>query len=249
MKRKRSPNDSSDDPDHPEQLEFPGSAAMYAGVAAAPTLSTTDPRGKRRRTSTLERGFAHLSLTPNLRTAATPIIAPVIELPSSDSSASLPLDVDMNPVGPEISELPSSDYPVPLLASSVAEAESNSPSTEPQEIKMKGTSWYEPEKDRIVITDLDEFEEDEDEYKQEIETHPDSDEWADSNASLTVSSALLAHIKKALILFHKPLPLPNVVTDVEYNANSAPTPTPVNSPPVTILPKLLDEDDSMDVEL
>lgn len=54
---------------------------------------------------------------------------------------------------------------------------------------MKGTSWYEPEKDRIVITDLDDF-----------------DDEPDPDPNLTISSALLDHIKAGPIRLPRPAP-------------------------------------------
>jgi len=83
-----------------------------------------------------------------------------------------------------------------------------------QEVRMKGPepAWYEREKDRIVITDLDEVvaeleaEEEaakkktvlnEDEYKSEAEPHPDFAEFADSNADFSISNALLDHLFRA----------------------------------------------------
>lgn len=73
------------------------------------------------------------------------------------------------------------------------------------EVRMKGAepAWYEREKDRIVITDLDEAAAEgeeqkdlEDEYKSEAEPHPNASDWADSNADFSISSVLLDHIKR-----------------------------------------------------
>jgi len=119
------------------------------------------------------------------------------------------------------------------------------------EVTMRGTlpAWYEREKDRIVITDLEEViaeeeraeeeaiaaerarieREKEEEYASSAEPHPDSAEYAETNADLSVSEVLLNHIRKranfpyrappvlppseeerirgALVLF-RPLPLP-----------------------------------------
>ncbi|KAL5523441.1 hypothetical protein ACEPAG_7614 [Sanghuangporus baumii] len=96
------------------------------------------------------------------------------------------------------------------------------------EVRMKSAepAWYERQKDRIVITDLDEAlqEVEEEEYKSEAEPHPDASDHADSNADYSISSVLLDHIKRqanfpyvprtgeeknggALVLFRPP-PLP-----------------------------------------
>jgi hypothetical protein len=76
---------------------------------------------------------------------------------------------------------------------------------------MKTQSWYEPEKDRIVIIDLD----DSDEEASSVDSTPTFDA-----AGITISSALLDHIKTqqsfpvsltndvpstALVLFRPPL--------------------------------------------
>ncbi|KAF8647063.1 hypothetical protein AX16_006898 [Volvariella volvacea WC 439] len=58
------------------------------------------------------------------------------------------------------------------------------------EVKMKTSSWYEPEPDRIVITDLDSYSDDED----EVETVNDSVN-SSSGSTLEISPALLEHIR------------------------------------------------------
>jgi len=113
---------------------------------------------KRRRCSTLEHGFAHLTLeNPQLITKVHP----------QPSNPSIPLD-QQHPM----------DTNFDLSSSSVLRPSSIEEPTTIPEIKMKNTSWYEPEKDRIVITDLD-----------------DSDEEPESDLDLTISSVLLDHIK------------------------------------------------------
>ncbi|THH02963.1 hypothetical protein EW145_g6652 [Phellinidium pouzarii] len=67
------------------------------------------------------------------------------------------------------------------------------------DVRMKGTEpvWYEREKDRIVITDLDAAaEEAENEYMSKAEPHPDAAGHADSNEDYSISAVLFDHIKR-----------------------------------------------------
>ncbi|KAF8210071.1 hypothetical protein K438DRAFT_139015 [Mycena galopus ATCC 62051] len=124
--------------------------------------------------------------------------------------AGLTLDATMAPV--------TDDNPVPVPRPSTPDV---------PEITMKTSSWYEPEPDRIVITDLRSFS-DED----------DADEASTNASGPQISPALLAHLKRplappvppppesqALILF-RPLP---------FAQNTAPKPD-------------TRDDDAMDVE-
>ncbi|EPQ57419.1 hypothetical protein GLOTRDRAFT_137750 [Gloeophyllum trabeum ATCC 11539] len=70
-------------------------------------------------------------------------------------------------------------------------------SPEVQDVKMKGSSWYEPEKDRVVITDLDEFAE---ESEEEVEP---------SDKGIEVSQSYLDRIKSRDPFFHSELGLPS----------------------------------------
>ncbi|KAH8116593.1 hypothetical protein DFH11DRAFT_1688103 [Phellopilus nigrolimitatus] len=103
------------------------------------------------------------------------------------------------------------------------------------EVRMKGAepAWYEREKDRIVITDLDEaVAEAEDEYKSEAEPHPEAAEHADSNADYSISSMLLDHIKRQANFPYKP---PQMRSEKEKGALVLFRPPPTNffAPPDT----------------
>ncbi|PPQ99752.1 hypothetical protein CVT24_009735 [Panaeolus cyanescens] len=148
---------------------------------------------------------------------------------SSSSSSSSPQNVT------DIPEEPMDMDPVPLS------------SEEPviPEVNMKTSSWYEPEPDRIVITDLDSY------------TNEDDEEGEASEQPISVNSALLNHIKnqtldktrsktvqppppspsQALVLF-KPLPLPT----------SSETPPQTNQTTQQSKPTTVDEN-AMDIEL
>jgi len=69
--------------------------------------------------------------------------------------------------------------------------------TEPNDIKMRSQSWYEPEKDRIVVTDLD---------------GSDDESDANSSASIDISTALLDRIKDHRAYTSASLPLPSAST-------------------------------------
>ncbi|KAK7057319.1 40S ribosomal protein [Favolaschia claudopus] len=126
--------------------------------------------------------------------------------------ANLTLDTPMAPAPPLALEQPIVEEP-------------ESPRFQIPDVLMKPSSWYEPEPDRIVITDLGSF----------------SEEDADDEASLApISPALIAHLSRplappipppppsqALVLF-RPLTLPR------------PAQTPIEKPK--------DDDDAMDVE-
>ncbi|KAJ3915960.1 hypothetical protein F5877DRAFT_47575 [Lentinula edodes] len=111
---------------------------------------------KRRRVTMLEKGFSNLSLHHPPPVAST----------SSANPDSVTTFFDMNHSG-----APPSSSPLLLpdtLTAMEVEYSSISPSIQPDsveeptspslavpEIRMKGSSWYEPEPDRIVVTDLD----------------------------------------------------------------------------------------------
>lgn len=188
---------------------------------------------KRQRCSVLEHGFAHLAIQrhPTPSTSAPLPDTTVIELDSTlgtRSASPMPVDGEPSPI-----TLPSS------VEEPVSPAYSGSQSTAYIDVKMRSQSWYEPEKDRIVITDLDDS----------------SDDDADSNSvseaqGIHISSTLLEHMKNqpkftsvfppkdssdgvgALVLFRPILPSQDLAT-------AEPT-------PVTLLSK--NDDDAMDVE-
>ncbi|KAJ3499806.1 hypothetical protein NLJ89_g10054 [Agrocybe chaxingu] len=120
--------------------------------------SLARPPAKRRRFSNLENGFAHLSIVGSSA--------------SNDYSMSLP-------PAPQQSYIYVEEIAPPVIPSNAMDTDMAPPATEEPaytveeptvpEVKMKTSSWYEPEPDRIVITDLEAFTEsdDEDEEKEE----------------------------------------------------------------------------------
>lgn len=119
------------------------------------------PTVKRRRCATIERGLDGLQLNP------PPPPQPVVEEP------------DDFPVNKSTGH-PYSYYPAP------EEVEEYTPPT--REVHMHNSSWYEPEKDRIIVTDLD---------ASDSEAEPDTD--ADADGSLKLSSALYDALKRSAI--------------------------------------------------
>lgn len=103
---------------------------------------------KRRRCSTLERGFAHLTIHhPIPQTNAHASLHPslnssnpsLLELPNARTPSPVPMDLeDTYPIvhPTSIEEPTSPDVSILSLPD------------EPNDIKMKSQSWYEPEKDR-----------------------------------------------------------------------------------------------------
>ncbi|KAJ6558608.1 hypothetical protein DFH09DRAFT_1163325, partial [Mycena vulgaris] len=157
------------------------------------------PPPKRRRASTLERGFA-----------------------------SLTLDAAMLPVDALLDEPPQPRPVTPTVP----------------EITMKTSSWYEPEPDRIVVTDLDST----------------SDDEVDEDAHPLISTALLDRLKtrplqptlppqpdsQALVLFRPLMPPPPRDKDADADTRAdALTRTHANADKYGT--DSIDNDDAMDV--
>ncbi|KAK7035282.1 hypothetical protein VNI00_012049 [Paramarasmius palmivorus] len=233
--------------------------------SSSPEAESPDPP-KRPRVTHLERGFSNLSLN---NFAYGTNIAPdipnsgVSPLASASTSSWPQPSFSATEMDIELSEsFPPSHYTI-TQPDSVEEP--TSPSATIPEIKMKGSSWYEPEPDRepsssirrdlpshsnpsfprragIVVTDLD--------------SSDDEDGSDDQDGPLTISPALLQRIRErdmlkaslptdstqsqALILYRPPM-IPAPPEDDELDA-LAPQ---VEIPPPQIN---VDDDDKMDVE-
>ncbi|KXN90225.1 hypothetical protein AN958_04715 [Leucoagaricus sp. SymC.cos] len=126
---------------------------------------------KRRRCSVLEHRLAHLSLHPG---------------PDSTENDELRAANPMNPTTMLVAEecvmdADDDDFNgrnVPVLQPGYIEE----PEQDVPEIQMKTSSWYELTPDRIVITDLDSFE--------------SEDELAGERGGLAINASLLEHLKK-----------------------------------------------------
>ncbi|KAG7446433.1 uncharacterized protein BT62DRAFT_1005708 [Guyanagaster necrorhizus] len=122
----------------------------------------------------------------------------------------------------------------------------NNTTTAPHDVKMKRSTWYEPQPDRIVVTDLDSSDDDNDN---------DNDNDNDKDPALSISPALIDRIRSrqlvsslptpastALVLYH-PLPAPIPTTEQPAKQHQQPQPQPQPQQP-----KDNNDDDAMDVE-
>ncbi|KAI8993769.1 hypothetical protein BD414DRAFT_480405 [Trametes punicea] len=166
--------------------------------------------------------------------AVYPPIAPTVHFPDTATTASqsaAPLWAD-GPHAPNVTHLPNANGTATVIRPESVE-EPTSPETiaeevpEVPEVSMKVPSWYEIEKDRIVITDLEGSDSEEDEDDDRGKSQPAAPaviEDADADApQFTISSVLLDRLPKpgtpfgplapksnssnALVLY-RPLPLP-----------------------------------------
>ncbi|KAH9831213.1 uncharacterized protein C8Q71DRAFT_783252 [Rhodofomes roseus] len=226
-------------------------------VVEFPQTRPVAPRPKRRRCDNIEHGLAQMTLNHPVVSSppAEPQFVPLVEPPYalqyaySESTAH----------APSVQEVPSSPRPLfsmgfpsrVVLPGSVEEPASPEQTRDIPDVRMKIPSWYEPEKDRIVITDL----EDSDTDDQEETQGPNAD------AGYTVSSALLDRLpihapslplpnlsdsdsRKALVLF-RPLVVPSAVeTEPEESSEDDVEP----DVPTMDLDTPMDVDDAMDVE-
>ncbi|KAH9972404.1 hypothetical protein BGW80DRAFT_1459760 [Lactifluus volemus] len=124
---------------------------------------------KRQRCTTLERGIEGLSLTPLAQEAtAVPIasslaarqppsaLAPISALPADPVSPRWLQQVVLPPTTPPSLFNPLAAFTsMPVTTAASVHAPTSTPADAIVDIKMHSSSWYEPEKDRIVITDLD----------------------------------------------------------------------------------------------
>ncbi|KAI0356185.1 hypothetical protein OH77DRAFT_1423780 [Trametes cingulata] len=241
LKRKELSSDEEDAP----TTTTPVRAASYAPRRS---LSPT-PSPKRRRCDVLESGMSQLTLDgrpippssvhfapgqfpppPTLQTSGSSGGAPTVFFPDTPTAASqpaAPLWAD-GPHVPNVTHLPTTTATSVVRPGSVEEPtspESVEQEADAPEVSMKVPSWYEIEKDRIVITDL------EDSDAEDNDTTPGAGgksalavDLDDSDApQFTISSALLDRLPKpptafgplapesnpsnALVLY-RPLPLP-----------------------------------------
>ncbi|KAI0930377.1 hypothetical protein AcW1_009088 [Taiwanofungus camphoratus] len=184
-------------------------------------------RSKRRRCNVLEHGIAQLSLDPPDDGAADALKRSLSEAAARFTS----IPTASIPEAPVVQSQPSWDtsmytYPptdapsVPVVRPGSVE-EPTSPVVDLPDVQMKSPSWYEIEKDRIVVTDLEDSDTEESESDASTKTTPD----------MTVSPALLERLSKhvsamptpryqepdsskALVLF-RPLVIPAGNSEIE----------------------------------
>jgi len=141
---------------------------------------------------------------------ADPLPPPIFTpLTSQQALSDADLDLDIQPV--------------------VEEPESSAP-----EVRMKNTSWYEPEKDRIVILDLDSDEEED--ADSAVQTSSNS-----TQTELQVSSTLLSAIRRSTI----PPPIPQNASQALVLYRPSQWTRPTNDIAETKSP----DEDAMEIEL
>lgn len=192
-------------------------------------IEAYSPPLKRRRCDALESGFAQLTLDPALQAAQAAdaslnLYAPTSAFQNSlggdgflpGASLSTPSYSGWNTATPVRNPPP--EYSDVIHPGSVEEPTPPAVASEVPEVAMKSRSWYEPEKDRIVIVDLDD--------------DSDVEDSTGGPSSMHVNSVLLDRLRsrhepdfqayipsidsgKALVLF-KPLPFPSTLSsDIE----------------------------------
>lgn len=188
------------------------------------------PTKRRRCTTGLENGLAHMSLGnggaargpyPSRQAAATATppqasgLYPVGIVEEQEQQESTTSPGSVSEEAPQFTYVPGDRRDV-VLPGSIEE-----PSSAP-EIKMGSSSWYEPERDRIVITDLEGYAADsegEDEgSRREDESGGLTVEDMDSPTDVNINPAFLDRIRKTRTALDHPhrnamIPLPHLPDD------------------------------------
>jgi len=232
-KRKRSSNYSSEDEN--EISFFP--EAPSSPVVSSPDDSEGDHRKKRPRITNVEYGMHGMTLQSH--------VSPIESSGASAAGSSVasgyqPYYDNLNNTHyvsePELLEIDEAYMPRDVeFDSNVATPqveEVSSPVAMPEnDTKMKGASWFEPEKDRIIITDLDEYDSDE-ELKEPITPSEPNLYWDTDEQRykpFTISPAYLQHFggvpkpvtlqkpqdNMALVAYRPPIILPQRPDEVE----------------------------------
>ncbi|KAF8070255.1 hypothetical protein FPV67DRAFT_1008382 [Lyophyllum atratum] len=181
------------------------------------------PPQKRPRYSALEAGFSTLTLgNPNTTDPGSSSALPYVSEPISSPSDILAI-------------------PTVVLPDTIEEP--NIP-----EVKMKSSSWYEPEPDRIVITDLESSSDEEDNLEAEISISPALLQKISSHSrGLPEPGIPFPNQSHALILF-KPLPLPLPLSGSESVPVQEDHKEETSSPDRLNIADVIEDDDAMDVE-
>jgi len=221
-------------------------------------------RPKRRRCDNIEHGLAQMTLNRSSVSPPPPQsrFNPIVELPPAAQVPHNPYYVSMvhapsvqetmpPPQSPLLMSIPS---PV-VLPSSVEEPASPEQATDVPDVRMKIPTWYEVEKDRIVITDL------EDSDTEDQEERKDSR----ADAEYTVSTALLDRLpihapslpppsldpdpSKALVLFRPLVATSAAERETDASPGDGRQKDMESDAPMMDLDTPMDVDDAMDIEL
>ncbi|KAJ8507909.1 hypothetical protein ONZ45_g9755 [Pleurotus djamor] len=198
-------------------------------------------RPKRRRFSALEKGFSHLSLEQQHNVGQFPVASPVFLSPNDErnnnvGSSQLPNISEMSPstyyasttgngnggeqgMDDDGMQYENLDVVRPAQVEEPFEPVDHPPTPPIHEINMKSSTWYEPEPDRIVVTDLDDSEDEAD-----VEDNPISlpasvlKHIAARHMGMGLDRSVLPseNTNRALVLF-RPLPIPGKAEDDDEN--------------------------------
>ncbi|KAI0371125.1 hypothetical protein BV20DRAFT_942941, partial [Pilatotrama ljubarskyi] len=237
-----------------DEEDAPTTPLRAASNAPRRSLSPT-PSPKRRRCDVLESGMSQLTLDgrpipsssvhfapgqfpppPTLQPSGSSAAAPTVFFPDTPTAASqpaAPLWAD-GPHVPNVTHLPTTTTATSVVRPGSVEEPTSPESVEQEadapEVSMKVPSWYEIEKDRIVITDLEDSDAEDNDTATTTTTSgaggkstPTVDLDSRDAPQFTISSALLDRLPKpttafgplapesnssnALVLY-RPLPLP-----------------------------------------
>ncbi|KAA1473882.1 hypothetical protein DENSPDRAFT_931260 [Dentipellis sp. KUC8613] len=182
-----------------------------ASFSTSSSTRARPPHTKRRRCTTLERGFAGLRLNSNDQgDASVPLSIEEVPLPSHNSPPimlgnncipSSSATIRSRPSTPmETDFVDGSPLLLPSTIVRAAHVEEPTPSdgTSVTDVKMHVSSWYEPEKDRIIITDLD-------------GSSSDEEDTPPVNIDVNISSAVLDRLKGVGHIALKP-PVPRPIS-------------------------------------
>ncbi|KAJ3823921.1 hypothetical protein F5878DRAFT_537348 [Lentinula raphanica] len=199
-------------------------------------LNVSPVSPKRRRVTALERGFSNLSLHHVQPEASTSIS--FVSPPTSPPNITYPPPYP-GPIHTPIPLSSSSSSSLDTLTAMEVEYSSTTPTIQPDsveeptspslslpEVRMKGSSWYEPEPDRIVVTDLDSSdEEDEDEVEPVLNpiVSPALLERIRQRELLSTVSMSVPPLpdQQALVLY-RPLPRPSTYIEPEDEQSEIP---------------------------
>jgi len=194
--------------------------------SSPPSSRAASPPQKRRRYSALEAGFSTLTLANHPTDPGSSSTLPYVSEPISTPSNYLAMVDDC-----------ANQIPTVVLPSTIEE-----PSI--PEVKMKSSSWYEPEPDRIIITDLESSSDEEDNPDTDISISPALLQKISSHSrDLTEPGVPLPSTSHALVLF-KPLLLPGSGSPPVVEERTKAT-TSLNR---SATAGVVEDDDAMDVE-
>ncbi|KAJ8077077.1 hypothetical protein PM082_001500 [Marasmius tenuissimus] len=220
-----------------------------------PHPDDSNDTNKRRRVAVLAKGFSNMSLDTNANYEPIPL-EPDVSYPPDSASTSTSNSVPFS--APDAMEIEEVTGPGPGQLFTISVEEPTSPSSRTgklRDVRMKGQpSWYEPEPDRIIITDLDDSEdessEDSDKTQNHIEISPALLQRIRQNNILRSTLPSSAEARGQALVLYRPLTIPEEGVrqeDMKEEEEAIPTPIPIATPADVETPAM-DVDVPMDVE-